>query len=100
MLPHTSPHSHIKILECHVIIGIGPLKDSLKDDKVIPGNETSFAAVCDAKQSRVLSASNFGQVVFRRDRIYELLYVQVSMQQVKGEYSVQRVNKMRTSGPP
>ena len=49
-LPRIETRSHVKILESHVVVGVGSLEDGLEDDEVIPGDEAPFVAVRDASR--------------------------------------------------
>ena len=75
-LPRIETRSHVKILESHVVVGVGSLEDGLEDDKVVPGDEATLRRVRDAEQGRILGPSGFGQIRLWRDRVHELVDVE------------------------
>lgn len=73
-------HVHVEILESNPVVGIGPLEDSLKDHKVVPGDEPLFCAVRNTEERGELSTSYFGQIRLWRDRVHELVDVKKPLQ--------------------
>ena len=68
---------HVKVLERYPVVRIRPLQRRLKHDKVIPGDQAAFVIVGDAEERAELAAPDLAQVALGRDRVHELLVVQV-----------------------
>lgn len=69
-------HEHVKVLECHPVISIGPLQQRLEHGEVAPRQQAALGGVCHPEENRELGAPDLRQVALGRNSIYEGFWVQ------------------------